>query len=184
MTYNSNLLGRTHPEQLADSARRVLRLVADGQVRVDITAEYDLADLAMPSSGSPTVPPTARASPGSPDKRETGSALHFGGRRDPAPDTAAPRQSTGFRHIGPVGSCGNESALSVGLRRRVVAACQGAQVGCAEPSAAVGRGSISGWRSRAAWSVACPPIVAKADRVGGVLLGASFTRVFGAGLWS
>ncbi len=43
MTYNSNLLGRTHPEQLADSARRVLRLVADGQVRVDITAEYDLA---------------------------------------------------------------------------------------------------------------------------------------------
>lgn len=70
MTYNSNLLGRTHPEQLADSARRVLRLVADGQVRVDITAEYDLADLAMPSSGSPTVPPTARASPGSHDNRD------------------------------------------------------------------------------------------------------------------
>ncbi|MFB7330921.1 zinc-binding alcohol dehydrogenase family protein [Streptomyces adustus] len=46
MTYNGNLLGRTRPEQLADSARRALGLVADGQVRVDITAEYELADLA------------------------------------------------------------------------------------------------------------------------------------------
>jgi NADPH:quinone reductase-like Zn-dependent oxidoreductase len=46
MTYNSNLLSQTHPERLADSARRVLGLAADGQVRVDITAEYDLADLA------------------------------------------------------------------------------------------------------------------------------------------
>ena len=46
MTYNSNLLSRTHPEQLADSARRALDLVADAQVRVDVTAEYDLTDLA------------------------------------------------------------------------------------------------------------------------------------------
>ncbi|MFG2484899.1 zinc-binding alcohol dehydrogenase family protein [Streptomyces virginiae] len=46
LTYNSDLLGRTHPERLADSARRALALVADGSVRVDITAEYDLADLA------------------------------------------------------------------------------------------------------------------------------------------
>ncbi|MFD9498882.1 zinc-binding alcohol dehydrogenase family protein [Streptomyces sp. NPDC060035] len=47
VTYNSNLLSRTHPERLADSARRALGLVADGRVRVDITAEYDLADLAI-----------------------------------------------------------------------------------------------------------------------------------------
>lgn len=46
ITYNSNLLSRTHPERLADSARRALGLVADGAVRVDITVEYDLADLA------------------------------------------------------------------------------------------------------------------------------------------
>lgn len=46
LTYNSNLLGRTHPERLADSARRALALVADGSVRVDITAEYGLAELA------------------------------------------------------------------------------------------------------------------------------------------
>ncbi|WP_393063361.1 zinc-binding alcohol dehydrogenase family protein [Streptomyces sp. LN549] len=47
VTYNSNLLSRTHPERLAVSARRALSLVADGQVRVDITAEYGLADLAI-----------------------------------------------------------------------------------------------------------------------------------------
>ncbi|MFD3536241.1 zinc-binding alcohol dehydrogenase family protein [Streptomyces sp. NPDC058664] len=47
LTYNSNLLSQTYPERLADSARRALDLVADGQVRVDITAEYDLKDLAM-----------------------------------------------------------------------------------------------------------------------------------------
>jgi NADPH2:quinone reductase len=47
VTYNSNLLSRTHPEQLAESARRALALVADGQVRVDITAEYDLVDAAV-----------------------------------------------------------------------------------------------------------------------------------------
>lgn len=46
VTYNSNLLSETHPERLSDSARRALDLVAEGQVRVDITAEYDLADLA------------------------------------------------------------------------------------------------------------------------------------------
>ncbi|CCK24728.1 Alcohol dehydrogenase zinc-binding domain protein [Streptomyces davaonensis JCM 4913] len=47
VTYNSNLLSQTHPERLAGSARRALGFVADGQVRVDITAEYDLADLAI-----------------------------------------------------------------------------------------------------------------------------------------
>jgi NADPH2:quinone reductase len=46
MTYNSNLLSRTQPEQLADSARRALDLVAEGQIRVDVTAEYDLTELA------------------------------------------------------------------------------------------------------------------------------------------
>lgn len=46
LTYNSNLLSRTHPERLADSARRALALVADGSVRVDITTEYALEDLA------------------------------------------------------------------------------------------------------------------------------------------
>ncbi|MFF9767669.1 zinc-binding alcohol dehydrogenase family protein [Streptomyces sp. NPDC014636] len=47
LTYNSNLLSQTYPERLADSARRALGLVADGQVRMDITAEYELGDLAM-----------------------------------------------------------------------------------------------------------------------------------------
>ncbi|MGW7309943.1 quinone oxidoreductase family protein [Streptomyces sp. NPDC054835] len=46
ITYNSNLLSRTHPERLADSARRALGLVSDSTVHVDITAEYELADLA------------------------------------------------------------------------------------------------------------------------------------------
>jgi NADPH2:quinone reductase len=45
LTYNSNLLSQTHPERLADSARTALRLVADGKIRVDITAEYELAEL-------------------------------------------------------------------------------------------------------------------------------------------
>ncbi|MFQ6393947.1 quinone oxidoreductase family protein [Nocardia sp. KC 131] len=45
LTYNSNLLSQTHPEQLADSARRALELVAEGTVRIDITAEYELADV-------------------------------------------------------------------------------------------------------------------------------------------
>lgn len=47
VTYNSNLLSRTHPERLADSARRAIGLVADGRLRVDITAEYEPADLAI-----------------------------------------------------------------------------------------------------------------------------------------
>ncbi|MCL7425494.1 zinc-binding alcohol dehydrogenase family protein [Streptomyces sp. YS415] len=46
LTYNSNLLSQTHPERLADSARRALDLVADGKVRMDITTEYALGDLA------------------------------------------------------------------------------------------------------------------------------------------
>ncbi|GAA3217222.1 quinone oxidoreductase family protein [Nonomuraea helvata] len=45
LTYNSNLLGQTHPERLADSARRALKAVAEGRVRIDITAEYEAADL-------------------------------------------------------------------------------------------------------------------------------------------
>ncbi|MDX6354769.1 MAG: NADPH:quinone reductase, partial [Streptomyces sp.] len=44
--YSSVLLARTHPERLADSFTRALRLVADGHVRLDITAEYELADAA------------------------------------------------------------------------------------------------------------------------------------------
>jgi NADPH:quinone reductase-like Zn-dependent oxidoreductase len=46
LTYNSNLLGQTHPERLADSARHALEHLAAGQVWVDVTAEYALADLA------------------------------------------------------------------------------------------------------------------------------------------
>ncbi|MEU9293229.1 zinc-binding alcohol dehydrogenase family protein [Streptomyces sp. NPDC048266] len=46
LTYNSNLLSRTHPGRLAESARRALGLVADGEIRTDITAEYALEDLA------------------------------------------------------------------------------------------------------------------------------------------
>lgn len=34
-----------HAARLADGARRALRLVTDGHVRVEVTAEYDLADL-------------------------------------------------------------------------------------------------------------------------------------------
>ncbi|WP_433196867.1 quinone oxidoreductase family protein [Nocardia sp. CA-107356] len=45
LTYNSNLLSQTNPDRLADSARRAVQLVADGSVRIDITAEYPLADL-------------------------------------------------------------------------------------------------------------------------------------------
>ncbi|MER6344577.1 quinone oxidoreductase family protein [Streptomyces sp. NPDC001595] len=47
LTYNCNLLSQTHPERLAESVRRVLGLVADGTVRVDITTEYALGDLAL-----------------------------------------------------------------------------------------------------------------------------------------
>ncbi|MGC0315274.1 zinc-binding dehydrogenase [Kitasatospora acidiphila] len=45
-THNSNLRSRTHPARLADSARRALAPLADGRIRVDITAEYGLAELA------------------------------------------------------------------------------------------------------------------------------------------
>lgn len=43
--YNSVLLSRTHPQRLAGSLRHALQSVAAGTVRVDVTAEYDLADL-------------------------------------------------------------------------------------------------------------------------------------------
>lgn len=44
LTYNSNLLSRTHPERLAAAATEALRLLADGNVRIDISAEYELSD--------------------------------------------------------------------------------------------------------------------------------------------
>ncbi|MEV4424419.1 zinc-binding alcohol dehydrogenase family protein [Streptomyces sp. NPDC049602] len=47
MTYNGNLLSRTHPERLADSARRALDLLAAGRIRIDVTAEYEPADLGL-----------------------------------------------------------------------------------------------------------------------------------------
>jgi len=47
MTYKSNFLSRTHPERLAASAAAALGMAAAGQVRVDITAEYELADLSV-----------------------------------------------------------------------------------------------------------------------------------------
>ncbi|MCX5210052.1 zinc-binding alcohol dehydrogenase family protein [Kitasatospora sp. NBC_00240] len=47
LTWNSNLLSRTHPDRLADSARRALQLLAQGRIRVDVTAEYDPADLGL-----------------------------------------------------------------------------------------------------------------------------------------
>lgn len=40
VTHNSDLLARTHPERLAATARRALDLLARGEVRLDITAEY------------------------------------------------------------------------------------------------------------------------------------------------
>ncbi|MEV8440539.1 hypothetical protein AB0425_24420 [Actinosynnema sp. NPDC051121] len=45
LTCNSNLLGRTHPERLAESAHRALDLVGAGVVGIDITAEYEPADV-------------------------------------------------------------------------------------------------------------------------------------------
>ncbi|WP_405792150.1 zinc-binding alcohol dehydrogenase family protein [Streptomyces sp. NBC_00029] len=45
LSYNSDLLSRTHPERLADSARHALRAVAEGHIRPDITAEYEMTDL-------------------------------------------------------------------------------------------------------------------------------------------
>ncbi|ETK31142.1 oxidoreductase [Microbispora sp. ATCC PTA-5024] len=45
VTYNGNLLAATHPERLAASVREAIRAVAESRVRVDVTAEYDLADV-------------------------------------------------------------------------------------------------------------------------------------------
>ncbi|MBF6300685.1 zinc-binding dehydrogenase [Nocardia amamiensis] len=45
LTYNSNLASRTHPNRLADSAAQAMAMVADGSVRIDVTAEYALADV-------------------------------------------------------------------------------------------------------------------------------------------
>ncbi|MFF3606811.1 zinc-binding alcohol dehydrogenase family protein [Streptomyces sp. NPDC002463] len=45
LAYNSNLLSRTHPERLAAGAAEALRLLADRQIRIDISAEYELADV-------------------------------------------------------------------------------------------------------------------------------------------
>ncbi|WP_245769437.1 quinone oxidoreductase family protein [Streptomyces indicus] len=46
LTYNGSLLSRTHPERIADAAGKALRLLADGQAGIDISAEYELAELA------------------------------------------------------------------------------------------------------------------------------------------
>ncbi|MFG2976735.1 zinc-binding alcohol dehydrogenase family protein [Streptomyces sp. NPDC048331] len=46
LAYNSELLARTRPGRLAGSVRRVLGLVGDGSVRVDVTAEFELGDVA------------------------------------------------------------------------------------------------------------------------------------------
>jgi NADPH2:quinone reductase len=45
VTYNSNLASQTNPQRLAASAAQALALVADGSVRIGITAEYPLADV-------------------------------------------------------------------------------------------------------------------------------------------
>ncbi|MFF0479514.1 zinc-binding alcohol dehydrogenase family protein [Streptomyces sp. NPDC004284] len=45
LAYNSNLLSRTHPERLAAGAAEALRLITDRQVRIDISAEYELAEV-------------------------------------------------------------------------------------------------------------------------------------------
>ncbi|GIH65271.1 quinone oxidoreductase family protein [Microbispora siamensis] len=45
MTYNSNLAGQTRPQKLAASAARAMALIAGGSVRLDVTAEYTLADV-------------------------------------------------------------------------------------------------------------------------------------------
>ncbi|MFC8720962.1 zinc-binding alcohol dehydrogenase family protein [Kitasatospora sp. NPDC057198] len=44
LAYNSNLLSRTDPGRLAAGAARALARLAEGTVRVDVTAEYPLAD--------------------------------------------------------------------------------------------------------------------------------------------
>jgi NADPH:quinone reductase len=45
LTYNSSLLSQTDPGRLAGSARAALQFLASGQVRTDITAEYEMAEL-------------------------------------------------------------------------------------------------------------------------------------------
>jgi NADPH:quinone reductase len=45
LTYNSSLLSQTNPARLAESARLALESLASGQVKIDITAEYAMADL-------------------------------------------------------------------------------------------------------------------------------------------
>ncbi|MGV9778296.1 zinc-binding dehydrogenase [Streptosporangium sp. NPDC003464] len=40
-----DLINQTQPERLADGVRRALELVGDGRVGIDITAEYELADV-------------------------------------------------------------------------------------------------------------------------------------------
>ncbi|MFD7136380.1 zinc-binding alcohol dehydrogenase family protein [Streptomyces sp. NPDC059894] len=45
LAYNSDLLSRTFPERLAETAGEAMRLVRDGRVRIDITATYEPADL-------------------------------------------------------------------------------------------------------------------------------------------
>ncbi|MEU0539887.1 zinc-binding dehydrogenase [Nocardia sp. NPDC005978] len=45
LTYNSDLAARTHPYRLAESAARAMAAVTDGSVRIDVTAEYALADV-------------------------------------------------------------------------------------------------------------------------------------------
>ena len=44
LTYNSNLLSQTDPARLAQSARAALAHVTDGDVRIDVTAEYPMTD--------------------------------------------------------------------------------------------------------------------------------------------
>ncbi|MEV0033914.1 zinc-binding dehydrogenase [Nocardia sp. NPDC050793] len=39
------MASQTRPQRLADSAARAMALVANGSVRVDVTAEYALADV-------------------------------------------------------------------------------------------------------------------------------------------
>lgn len=45
LTYNSDLASQTHPDRLANSAARAMTAVADGTVRIDVTAEYTLTEV-------------------------------------------------------------------------------------------------------------------------------------------
>ncbi|MBB3728102.1 hypothetical protein [Nonomuraea dietziae] len=67
LTYNSNLLSQTHTGQLADSARRALELVADGRIDIDVTAEYELADVETAIAHLAGGATAARASSGRDD---------------------------------------------------------------------------------------------------------------------